>query len=77
VEKVDGLSESAAEFDPPKSWDDPRVCKNCVRTNGSYHGPPTVYTILNTRTGKYHSGRGYGETDCGLDATTEEYLWPI
>jgi hypothetical protein len=64
-------------FDPPSSWSDPRVCRNCVRTNGSYNGPPTVYTIMHKRTGKYHSSSGYGVTDCGIDATGEAYLWPI
>jgi hypothetical protein len=64
-------------YEPPRSWDDPRVCQRCVRTEGSYHGPPTAYVILNARTGKYHASAGYGMTDCGIDATGDEFLWPI
>lgn len=59
----------------PKDYDDPRVCQLCVRTNGSYR-PSHAYTILNSRTGKYHSGN-YGRTECGQDATKDWFVWPI
>jgi hypothetical protein len=62
--------------DPPKSWDDPRVCKRCVSVNGSYVNA-FAYVILNARTGKYHASAGYGVTDCGIDATRPGYLWPV
>lgn len=33
--------------------------------------------ILNVRTGKYHSGGEYGVTDCGRDATGDDWAWPF
>jgi hypothetical protein len=67
---------ATVEYDPPRSWDDPRVCQNCVRTEGSYRNT-LAYVILNTRTDKYHASAGYGMTNCGVDATGDEFLWPI
>lgn len=69
---------SAPTYDPPTDQADPRVCGTCRRHWGSVLVPPRAghFVILNSRTGKYHSGGEYGMTDCGKDATTDEWLWP-
>jgi hypothetical protein len=38
---------------------------------------PGYFAILNTRTGKYHSGGAWGVTDCGRNATNDEWVWPL
>lgn len=70
------MSGACATYDPPRKLDDSRICGACLRGYGSWE-PVTIFSVLNTRTGKYHASRGYGVTDCGRDATGEEYLWPI
>ena len=70
--------DAAFVYDPPTEQDDPRVCGGCKRAWGSVLvSHPGGYTIVNLRTGKYHSGRDYGMTDCGIDATGEAFLWPV
>lgn len=66
-------------YSPPGDQDDPRVCGARRRHWGSVLVPPlpATFVILNTRTGKYHSGGEYGETDCGRDATGDDWLWPL
>ncbi len=59
-----------------KDHDDPRVCQNCVRTEGSYLAT-LAYVVLNARTGKYHASAGYGQSDCGLDMTGPDWWWPV
>jgi hypothetical protein len=64
------------EYDPPTDWKDERICQSCLKGYGSKSGH-LPYTIANTRTGKYHASEGFGVTDCGIDATGEEFLWPM
>jgi hypothetical protein len=61
-------------YDPPTRWDDPRVCAICAKRVGSW---VTRFPLKNERTGKYHSGGEWGDTDCGRDATADHYLWPL
>lgn len=68
--------DDATVYDPPTKASDERVCKRCRRWTGSYNGA-RLWTILNTRTGKHHADRGFGDTACGLNATGEEFLWPV
>lgn len=60
-------------YRPPTVPSDPRVCGNCRET----HEDAVWFPIKNERTGKYHSGGDYGMTDCGVDATEDNWLWPI
>lgn len=65
-------------YSPPTDQHAPNVCGTCRRHWGSVLlSPPDAYfVIFNSRTNKYHSGGEYGMTDCGRDATGDEWLWP-
>jgi hypothetical protein len=70
---------SVVAYDPPRDQRDSRICGRCRRAWGSILvDPPEVYfPIQNARTDKYHSGGDFGKTDCGLDATGDEWRWPL
>ncbi len=62
--------------DPPESLNDPRLCKVCLRP----WSRAIEFRLLNTRTGKWHSGGGWQhgeETDCGHNAVADHWLWPL
>lgn len=65
----------SAIYEPPTSHEHPSVCGNCVAAWGISIMP--MFSLLNTRTGKYHSGGDYGTTDCNVDATGDHWLWPL
>ena len=61
---------------PPIDIHDKRICRSC---RDFWGGIPFArdFPVLNTNTGKYHSGNEYGKTDCGKDATRDNWLWPL
>lgn len=67
---------TSADYDPPESSDDPRVCRKCAVLRRA-PGEAEWWPIQNTRTGRYHSGGEFGLTDCGVDATGDGWLWPL
>lgn len=69
------IASPAVLYDPPTDIADDRVCRRCLKCGGSWSGT-NWYSIMNWRTNIYHSGGEYGTTDCGLDATSDSYLWP-
>jgi hypothetical protein len=64
---------TVADYAPATVASDRRVCRVCA----AKHEVAIWFPICNTRTGKYHSGGEWGVTDCGHDATSDHWLWPL
>lgn len=62
------------EDDPSRARTVRRCCKVCY-PNGET--PDEVWVAIVSRMGVAHQSSGYGETDCGRDATGPDWWWEL
>lgn len=49
-----------------------RRCASCVKQGGDWSGPGVI-----SPNGIEHAGADYGLTECGKDATGDNWWWPL